>query len=143
MVPETALSREDGLETRRGIIEWLDPFAVGAFVPTYLTHVRAMDLLEDRGHINPTGHRRTIDNVQEISQLLRNSFDIPLAKRLAQLGKFFLDQAHTKSTCCCVWHCWHCANGNIKGPMEGGYHLLRIAHFMHLITPLSPSPDCV
>jgi hypothetical protein len=54
MVLETALSREDGLETSRGIIEWLDPFAVGAFVPAHLTHVRAMDLLEDRGHINPT-----------------------------------------------------------------------------------------
>jgi hypothetical protein len=55
-------------------------------------------------------------------------------ERLAQLGKFLLDQAHTKSTRCCVWHRWQCANGNIKGPMEGGYHHLLIAHLECLIT---------
>jgi hypothetical protein len=54
MVLETALGRENGVNTSRGIVERLDPFAICALVPAHLTHVRAMHLPEDRGDINPT-----------------------------------------------------------------------------------------
>jgi hypothetical protein len=66
MVGESALGRENGLELSRRIVRRLDPFTVGALVPAYLTHVRAMHFPEDRGHIDPTCYCCTIDNVQEI-----------------------------------------------------------------------------